>query len=85
MDASIPVQTGSLNVKVWLSGPDIPASTFATPRPNAGRREPSASSRSSGRPPDARDPVGRRFWRTRLCTTGRIAYNPHPSGRSAAW
>ena len=30
VDVSIPVQTGSLNVKVWLSGPDIPASTFAT-------------------------------------------------------
>ena len=30
VDVSIPVQTGALNVKVWLSGPDIPASTFAT-------------------------------------------------------
>jgi serine/threonine-protein kinase len=30
VDVSIPVPTGSLNVKVWLSGPDIPASTFAT-------------------------------------------------------
>ena len=30
VDVSIPVQTGSLIVKVWLSGPDIPASTFAT-------------------------------------------------------
>jgi hypothetical protein len=30
VDVSIPVQTGALNVKVWLSGPDIAASTFAT-------------------------------------------------------
>jgi eukaryotic-like serine/threonine-protein kinase len=30
VEASIPVQPGNLNVKVWLSGPDIPASTFAT-------------------------------------------------------
>jgi serine/threonine protein kinase len=30
VDVSIPVQTGALTVKVWLSGPDIPASTFAT-------------------------------------------------------
>jgi hypothetical protein len=30
VDVSMPVQTGPLNVKVWLSGPDIPASTFAT-------------------------------------------------------
>jgi len=30
VDVSIPVQAGALNVKVWLSGPDIPASTFAT-------------------------------------------------------
>ena len=30
MDVSIPVQSGALNVKVWLSGPEIPASTFAT-------------------------------------------------------
>jgi hypothetical protein len=30
VDASIPVQAGALNVKVWLSGPDIPASTFAS-------------------------------------------------------
>ena len=30
VDVSIPVQTGALSVKVWLSGPDIPASTFAT-------------------------------------------------------
>jgi eukaryotic-like serine/threonine-protein kinase len=30
VDVSIPVQTGALNVKVWLSGPDIPASTFAS-------------------------------------------------------
>jgi tRNA A-37 threonylcarbamoyl transferase component Bud32/tetratricopeptide (TPR) repeat protein len=30
VDASIPVQAGALNVKVWLSGPDIPASTYAS-------------------------------------------------------
>jgi eukaryotic-like serine/threonine-protein kinase len=30
VDVSIPVQTGALTIKVWLSGPDIPASTFAT-------------------------------------------------------
>jgi tetratricopeptide (TPR) repeat protein len=41
VDVSIPVQTGALNVKVWLSGPDIPASTFATAStqmPNGGSR-----------------------------------------------
>ncbi len=41
VDASIPVQTGPLNVKVWLSGPDIPASTFAT----ASTQMPSGGSR----------------------------------------
>ena len=30
VDVSIAVPTGSLAVKVWLSGPDIPASTLAT-------------------------------------------------------
>ncbi len=30
VDASIPVQPGPVVVKVWLSGPDIPSSTFAT-------------------------------------------------------
>jgi tRNA A-37 threonylcarbamoyl transferase component Bud32/Tfp pilus assembly protein PilF len=30
VDVSIPVQTGALSVKVWLSGPDIPAATYAT-------------------------------------------------------
>jgi serine/threonine-protein kinase len=41
VDVSIPVQTGALNVKIWLSGPDIPASTFATAStqmPNGGSR-----------------------------------------------
>jgi serine/threonine-protein kinase len=41
VDVSIPVQTGALSVKVWLSGPDIPASTFAmasTQMPNGGSR-----------------------------------------------
>jgi hypothetical protein len=41
VDVSIPVQTGPLTVKVWLSGPDIPASTFATAAtqmPNGGSR-----------------------------------------------
>jgi tRNA A-37 threonylcarbamoyl transferase component Bud32 len=41
VDVSIPVQTGALTVKVWLSGPDIPASTFATAStqmPNGGSR-----------------------------------------------
>ena len=41
VDASIPVQAGALNVKVWLSGPDIPASTFtstATQMPAGGSR-----------------------------------------------
>ena len=41
VDVSIPVQTGPLNVKVWLSGPDIPASTFAT----ASTQMPSGGSR----------------------------------------
>jgi hypothetical protein len=30
VDVSIPVPTGALSVKIWLSGPDIPASTFTT-------------------------------------------------------
>ncbi len=41
VDVSIPVQTGQLSVKVWLSGPDIPASTFAsasTQMPGGGSR-----------------------------------------------
>jgi serine/threonine-protein kinase len=41
VDASIPVQAGALNVKVWLSGPDIPASTYtstATQMPAGGSR-----------------------------------------------
>jgi eukaryotic-like serine/threonine-protein kinase len=41
VDVSIPVQTGALNVKVWLSGPDIPASTFTT----ASTQMPSGGSR----------------------------------------
>jgi eukaryotic-like serine/threonine-protein kinase len=41
VDASIPVQAGPLNVKVWLSGPDISASTFAT----ASTQMPSGGSR----------------------------------------
>ena len=30
VDASVPVKAGPVNVKVWLSGPDIPASILAT-------------------------------------------------------
>ncbi len=30
VDASIPVQAGPVVVKIWLSGPDIPSSTFTT-------------------------------------------------------
>jgi len=41
VDVSIPVQAGALAVKVWLSGPDIPASTFAT----ASTQMPSGGSR----------------------------------------
>jgi serine/threonine protein kinase len=41
VDVSIPVQTGALIVKIWLSGPDIPASTFAT----ASTQMPSGGSR----------------------------------------
>ena len=41
VDVSIPVQAGALSVKVWLSGPDIPASTFAT----ASTQMPSGGSR----------------------------------------
>ena len=64
VDVSIPVQTGALNVKVWLSGPDIPASTFAT----ASTQMPAGGSRVLrldllGRPPAAvrssrSDPIG---------------------------
>ena len=37
VDESIPVKPGPANVKVWLSGPDIPSSLLATTNA-AGRR-----------------------------------------------
>jgi hypothetical protein len=36
VDESIPIKPGAANVKVWLSGPDIPSSLLATTNAQVG-------------------------------------------------
>ena len=94
VDVSIPVQTGSLNVKVWLSGSRHPRLDLRDRLDANARRRDAAfcisSTRAATSPRESNSrsssPSGQG---ARVLPSLRgsveIAYNPHPSGRSAAW